>query len=184
MATINVEETTRNELKAYCKKQELTQGDFVKFSLEYFRKSGINPAAPPENIKEEVAKMEKRISQLIAFQKTFEKENLLPLLDVLTKTEGKINLHLSNVRERVEHSINGIAQLVKGYNQLLKEIQGLGESLKGEVTQLKGSLLAMEKSAEQRHNHVLGYLKMIAEHGAAVGTMGASIYDRYQKQKK
>jgi hypothetical protein len=39
MATINMDEATKDDLKTYCKKQGITQGDFVKYTLTYFRKS-------------------------------------------------------------------------------------------------------------------------------------------------
>ncbi len=80
MATIHTDETTQSDLKAFCKKNGITQGEFVKFSLAYFRKSGVNPADSPESVKEELAKIDKRISQVIAFQKTFEDKKLNPLL--------------------------------------------------------------------------------------------------------
>lgn len=90
MATINTDEATKSDLKAYCKKHDITQGDFVKFALGYFSKSGISPTDTPESVKEELAKIEKRVSQQIAFQKTFEKEKLNPLLNNLTEVMARL----------------------------------------------------------------------------------------------
>lgn len=102
MPTIHTDETTQGDLRLYCKKLGISQGDFVKFSLVYFRKSGIHPADPPESVREEVAKVEKRISQLIAFQKTFEDKQLLPLFRVLTETKEKIHENFKNVPEELK----------------------------------------------------------------------------------
>jgi len=77
MITIGIEKPVHEDLKTYCKKQGITQGDFVKYALGYFRKSGINPSDQPESVKEELSKIEKRLSQVIGFQKTFEKVYIL-----------------------------------------------------------------------------------------------------------
>lgn len=90
MATIHIQETTHKQLKTYCTKNGLTHGDFVNSALAYFSKSGIDPNSPPESVKEEIAKVDKRISQLIAFQKTFEQKQLIPLIESLYKIEAEI----------------------------------------------------------------------------------------------
>lgn len=90
MPTIHTDENTHSELKSYCTKNGITQGDFVKFALGYLKRSGIDPSSPPESIKGELAKIDKRISQLIAFQKTFEQKQLLPLIESLYKIEAEI----------------------------------------------------------------------------------------------
>lgn len=121
MATINVNEATKSELKTYCSKQEITQGDFVKSALAYFKKSGINPSDPPESVKEEIAKVDKRMSQLIAFQKTFEKTQMLPLVEAMLKIEGEI-------RERFEGIPEGLEQHGKILEVMSKQLAMLGGS--------------------------------------------------------
>lgn len=90
MPTIHTDETTHSELKGYCTRNGISQGDFVRFALGYFKRSGIDPSSPPESVKGELAKIDKRISQLIAFQKTFEQKQLLPLIESLYKIEAEI----------------------------------------------------------------------------------------------
>jgi len=90
MPTIHTDESTHSDLKSYCTKNGITQGDFVKFALSYFKRSGIDPSSPPESVRDELAKMSKRISQLIAFQKTFEQQQLLPLIETMYKLEAEI----------------------------------------------------------------------------------------------
>lgn len=90
MATINVDEPTKSDLISYCRRNGITQGDFVRFALGYLKRSGIDPSSPPESVKGELAKIDKRISQLIAFQKTFEQKQLLPLIESLYKIEAEI----------------------------------------------------------------------------------------------
>jgi len=80
MKTIGLDDDTHASLKSYCAKHELTMNNFVRAALTYFRTTGINPTDPPESVKEELARMEKRLNQVIAFQRTFERESMIPLL--------------------------------------------------------------------------------------------------------
>jgi antitoxin component of RelBE/YafQ-DinJ toxin-antitoxin module len=174
MATINVDEATKEDLKAYCKKQGITQGDFVKYTLTYFRKSGINPADPPESVKEEIAKVEKRVSQLIGFQRTFERDNLLPLLEALTKTEGKINQHFSTIPEMLSNTIKEVITMNKMIAKLDQSMNTTIQNLFNQFNRING----------EQYKDLTDKVNIIMEHGAAVGMTGNSIIERYKKQKK
>ena len=177
MATINVDEATREDLKTYCKKQGITQGDFVKYTLAYFRKSGINPADPPESVKEEIAKVEKRVSQLIGFQKTFERDNLLPLLEALTKTEGKIDQHFSTLPEMLSSTL-------KEVTAMSKLIANLEQAINRTLRNLFDQFGQKQETIVRQYMDLTDKLNIIMEHGAAVGMTGNSIIDRHRKQKK
>ena len=177
MATINVDESTREDLKTYCKKQGITQGDFVKYTLAYFRKSGINPADPPESVKEEIAKVEKRVSQLIGFQKTFERDNLLPLLEALTKTEGKIDQHFSTLPEMLSGTL-------KEVTAMSKLIANLEQAINRTLRNLFDQFGQKQETIVKQYMDMTDKLNIIMEHGAAVGMTGNSIIDRHRKQKK
>ena len=177
MATINVDEATKDDLKTYCKKQGITQGDFVKYTLAYFRKSGINPADPPESVKEEIAKVEKRVSQLIGFQKTFERDNLLPLLEALTKTEGKIDQHFSTLPEMLSGTL-------KEVTAMSKLIANLEQAINRTLRNLFDQFGQKQETIVKQYMDMTDKLNIIMEHGAAVGMTGNSIIDRHRKQKK
>jgi antitoxin component of RelBE/YafQ-DinJ toxin-antitoxin module len=177
MATINVDEATKDDLKTYCKKQGITQGDFVKYTLAYFRKSGINPADPPESVKEEIAKIEKRVSQLIGFQRTFERDNLLPLLEALTKTEGKIDQHFSTLPEMLGNTL-------KEVTVMSKLIAKLEQSINSTLRNLFDQFGHKQDTIVRQYKDLTDKVDIIMEHGAAVGIAGTSIIDRYRKQNK
>ena len=177
MATINVDEATREDLKTYCKKQGITQGDFVKYTLAYFRKSGISPADPPESVKEEIAKVEKRVSQLIGFQKTFERDNLLPLLEALTKTEGKIDQHFSTLPEMLNSTL-------KEVTAMSKLIANLEQAINRTLRNLFDQFGHKQETIVKQYMDLTEKVDIIMEHGAAVGMTGNSIIDRHRKQKK
>ena len=177
MATINVDEATKEDLKTYCKKQGITQGDFVKYTLAYFRKSGINPADPPESVKEEIAKIEKRVSQLIGFQRTFERENLLPLLEALTKTEGKVDQHFSTLPEMLSNTQKEVITISK-------LIAKLEQSINSTLRNLFDQFGHKQETIVRQYKDLTDEVDIIMEHGAAVGITGNSIIDRHRKQNK
>ena len=166
-----------DDLKTYCKKQGITQGDFVKYTLAYFRKSGINPADPPESVKEEIAKIEKRVSQLIGFQRTFERDNLLPLLEALTKTEGKIDQHFSTLPEMLSGTL-------KEVTVMSKLIAKLEQSINSTLRNLFDQFGHKQDTIVRQYKDLTDKVDIIMEHGAAVGIAGTSIIDRYRKQNK
>lgn len=181
MATINIDEPTKEALKKYCTRRQITQGNFVKFALDYFQQSGLDPASPPESVKAELAKIEKRISQSIAFQKTFERDHLLPLLEALTKTEGKINQHLSDLPKKLDNTLEGVAMLSKATSKLEQAMTGAIQKLYNDLNRLQGET---KETAAKQHKELVTKLDIILEHGAAVGLTGNSINERYKKQKK
>jgi len=172
-----VDEATKEDLKTYCKNQGITQGDFVKYTLTYFRKSGIHPADPPESVKEEIAKIEKRVSQLIGFQRTFERENLLPLLEALTKTEGKIDQHFSTLPEMLS---NTQKEVITISNLIAKLEQSINSTLRNLFDQFGHK----QETIVRQYKDLTDKVNIIMEHGAAVGMTGSSIIDRHRKQKK
>lgn len=174
MATIQVEDTTRDDLKKFCTRYKITQGEFVKLALVYFRKSGINPAEPPESVKEELSKIEKRISQLIAFQRTFEKENMLPLVEALLKTESKINQHFAGIPDGMKTTLEAI-------NTLYKQTRQLEQTT---VSGLQKGFYESREATEKTIKPLSQKLDIVIEHGASEGGMNSSIKKHYEKQKK
>jgi len=182
MATINVDETTKDDLKAYCKKQGITQGDFAKFALAYFRKSGINPSEPPESVKEELAKIEKRVSQLIAFQKTFEKENMIPLLQALTKTEGKVNIHLESVPKGIEFLKADHAIIKKSIADISDSLKSLTSTISTNTKSHDQVLKSIKEDIQSKQDHILTYLNAIMKYGTGLNTLNkTSIFELYKK---
>lgn len=154
MATINVDEATRNDLRKFCQKHHLTQGDFVKHALAYFRKSGIDPSDPPESVKEELNKIEKRISQSIAFQKTFEKEKLSPLInDIIEVTQRLKAFDPSNSLNHISVSLKELRAIT---HKLIISIAG---GLLGRNVDYKLKAEELAKAEQWREFYTLKQLK-------------------------
>lgn len=79
MKTISITDTTHKKLKTLADRETLSMSNFLEHAIGYFDKTKLNPKTDVLSIKEEVQKLEKRVNQVIAFIRTFEKENLVPL---------------------------------------------------------------------------------------------------------
>jgi len=188
--TITIDEQTHAELKRYCKRHGISQGDFVKSALDYFRRSGIDPTDPPQSVKEELGRLDKRLNQVISFQRTFERENLLPLVVELRKQQGQIN----ELLDALKSSVHNDSWKIKTLN-LLKDASLRVNQLYGEMDMFKETnRLANSLQSEFRHyvrytddifETQKRYLKAIYDYGAGKsGLMGLSIREAHQKESK
>ncbi len=143
MKLVGVEESTHEALKKYCKKNGLTMGEFVTHALAYFMSSGISPTSPPQSVKEELTKIEKRVSQGIAFQKTFERDRLNPLLSDLAEAVVAIKKKGDSVtKAEVISTVNQlfIAIQEKTYKPQMNEIKNLERVNSIEASEVKKRL--------------------------------------------
>jgi hypothetical protein len=84
MPNIAVDERTHKEAKSLSKTLGLTLGELVESSVQYFKKTGIDPSkADSESPHKVVKELEKRIGQVVAYIKSHEQEKLNPLLEQL-----------------------------------------------------------------------------------------------------
>ena len=75
--SIAVNRHTLKEAKLASQTLELTLGEFVLHSAEYFRKTGIDPSKSDIESPYKVMKeLEKRVGQVVAYIKTHEQEKL------------------------------------------------------------------------------------------------------------
>ncbi len=133
MTTIAIDERTHKEAKTLCKTLNLNLGELVQHSVQYFKKTGIDPSkADSESPHKVVKELEKRIGQLVAFIKTQEQEKMNPLLENLIILKGQMEDILQKLpkAERFETTIatgnKAILLLMENHKKemdLLKESQ-------------------------------------------------------------
>lgn len=157
MKTITISDATHEDVKKYCQKQGISMAEFVKVAHEYFQKSAINPSDPPQSVKEELTKIEKRVSQSIAFQKTFERDKLNPLLSdlaeaiVLVKKSGNaatneevgqwITKLFSNIAEKMHKPQTAMLEkMERSTYQTEREILGEVQDIKKQLSDLQQQL--------------------------------------------
>lgn len=80
LTTIGIDRSTNRLIDKLCKRYNLKKGEIVKLAFEYMEKACINPSEPPESVKAELAKINKRQDDLIRFIRHFEEEQLNPMI--------------------------------------------------------------------------------------------------------
>ena len=133
MTTIAIDGRTHKEAKTLCKTLGFNLGELVQHSVQYFKKTGIDPSkADSESPHKVVKELEKRIGQLVAFIKTQEQEKMNPLLEnlIILKHQMEDILKKLPQAERFETAITtgnkAIILLIENHEkemELLKQSQ-------------------------------------------------------------
>jgi hypothetical protein len=97
LTTVNIDNEEHKQLKKLAQHHGLTQSGFLNASVSYFRKTGINPAEEIYSPREEIAKLTKRVDEVIRFLQTHEKQKLSPLMERLILLEKQLKENYSKI---------------------------------------------------------------------------------------
>jgi hypothetical protein len=119
LTTIGIDRSTNRQIDKLCKRYSLKKGEIVKLAFEYMEKACINPSEPPESVKTELAKVNKRQDDLIRFVRHFEEEQLNPMIravhSIATRFDGIVKALETLVLSQLEKS-------QEKYNTVLQKI--------------------------------------------------------------
>ena len=119
LTTIGIDHSTNRQIDKLCKRYSLKKGEIVKLAFEYLEKACINPSEPPESVKTELAKINKRQDDLIRFIRHFEEEQLNPMI----RATHSIAVRFDGIVKTLETLV--LSQLEKNqekYNAVLQKI--------------------------------------------------------------
>lgn len=132
LTTTNISKSHQRVLKKLSKKLELSQVDFLNATVEYFKKTGINPLDEITSPKEEMAALNKRLDQVIRFIRVHERDKLSPLLDSLIiidrRLKDKLEFiltkeDLTKVNEKIENISTKLNKDISGINEKLGDVK-------------------------------------------------------------
>ena len=95
LTTVNIKKEYQKELRKMSQSWGMSQVEFLNNAIWYFKKTGINPQSPLFSPKEEIAKLDKRLDQVIKFLRHQEKDKLSPLLDEIIISERRLKESLA-----------------------------------------------------------------------------------------
>jgi hypothetical protein len=126
LTTVNIKKEYQKELRKLSQSWGMSQVEFINNAIWYFKKTGINPKSTIFSPKEEIAKLEKRLDQVVKFLRHQEKDKLTPLLDelIITQRRLKETLALGVDKEDFDSLQNRIAEIekvVKGQDEKNKK---------------------------------------------------------------
>jgi len=129
MKNIRVSDWTHKELVKLSKSYGKSQGEIISKMVEYFKKSGVDFFEDePKNPSEQISEMNKRLNQVVAFQREFESKKLTPILDELVLTEQRIKQMIDSkptdeAKIKVE-KVKGILDTISGqYKTILGKLE-------------------------------------------------------------
>lgn len=161
MTSIAVSAHALKEAKIASKTLELTLGEFVLHSAEYFRKTGIDPSkSDNENPYKAIKELEKRVGQVVAYIKTQEQEKLNPLLEQLIFLTRKLDEVVKKLpaSERFDQVIKGVNHhanlLVENHKKqmdfLRQSQQQISDENKRDLAALQAEQKAIKEAIETK----------------------------------
>lgn len=102
LTTIGIDHSTNRQIDKLCKRYNLKKGEIVKLAFEYMDKACINPSEPPESVKTELAKINKRQDDLIRFIRHFEEKELNPMIRATHSIATNFDLVVKSLTEQLE----------------------------------------------------------------------------------
>jgi len=150
LSTTNISQSHLKQLKRLSNSHGLTQVDFINSSIDYFRKTGINPVEEIYSPREEIAKLEKRVEEILKFIRIHERDKLTPLVDQLiilqkrlsdgysnVATEEMIKEHFDKVRNIINNLYSEIKKMDKGKQIYLEDLSSIISKHKSEYNNFK-----------------------------------------------
>lgn len=119
LTTIGIDKSTNRLIDKLSKRYNLKKGEIVMLAFEYMDKACINPSEPPESVKTEMAKINKRQDDLIRFIRHFEEKELNPMI----RATHSIAIRFDGIVKELETLV--LSQLENNqekYNTVLQKI--------------------------------------------------------------
>jgi len=157
MKNITIKDETHKKLKKIADQQNISMSNFLDHSVDYFSKTKVNPKTDVLSIKEEIIRLEKRVSQIIGFIKTLEQESFLPLYQEMKKTDIRINNLVNTVNELTMN----LLEETKRHNNLIAveiaNVKSQNSKIEKDVNNTLGNILNAVKESNK------GFLKTLEQ---------------------
>lgn len=145
LTTIGIDKSTNRLIDKLSNRYNLKKGEIVKLAFEYMDKACINPSEPPESVKTEMAKINKRQDDLIRFIRYFEEKELNPMIrathaitirfdEIVKNLETLVLSQLENNQEKYNTVLQKISDTLTQHADVInnqgKQINSLHQLLK------------------------------------------------------
>jgi len=137
LTTIGIDHATNRLIDKFCKRYNLKKGEVVRLAFGYLDKASINPSDPPESVKSELAKINKRQDDLIRFIRHFEEEQLNPMVKATHAISLKFDATVKNLGTKIDSEIAASKENIQtistkmenGFNKQEELIQKISEKM-------------------------------------------------------
>jgi len=150
--TIKISDHSHSQLKKLSKTHDLDMGGFVEAAIQYFKRTGENPADPHSSPQAALEEMNKRLSQVIGFIRKQEENHLLPIVEKLSYSNKLMEEYLYRIDpdklNKVFVNFNILMTgLEKSNRQIISRQQHDGERLKtlGDLCLVLSKMQSLDK---------------------------------------
>lgn len=162
LTTTNIGKEYQKELKKLSQSWGMSQTEFLNKAIWYFKKTGIDPNSSIFSPKEEIAKLEKRVNQVIQYISRQEKDKLNPLLDELIITERRLKESLAlgidkSDLEQIDQKIE------KKSGEIFKVLTDIFENLNKDVSNLRQRLSSSMNESNRKIDQLNAKNKLVVE---------------------
>lgn len=167
LTTIGIDHATNRLIDKFCKRYNLKKGEVVRLAFGYLDKASINPSDPPESVKSELSKINKRQDDLIRFIRHFEEEQLNPMI----RTTHSIAVRFDGIVKDLEGLIKSETQTTRErHSTILQKISDQFAKHADVVNNQAKQLSALGQLQKQDNKKLLNLIVLYAEL-AACGVM-------------
>ena len=171
LTTIGIDHSTNRQIDKLCKRYNLKKGEIVKLAFEYIDKACINPSEPPESVKTELAKINKRQDDLIRFIRHFEEKELNPMIRVTHSIATKFELVVKTLSEKLdletENSKNILIQVLQKldehFGRQAEVINNQARILDGNTQSIEWLSKSLQQSQERNTTKLLNLISLYSE---------------------
>ena len=171
LTTIGIDHSTNRLIDKLCKRYNLKKGEIVKLAFEYMDKACINPSEPPESVKTELAKINKRQDDLIRFIRHFEEKELNPMIRATHSIATKFELVVKTLSEKLdmetENSKNILIQVLKKldehFGRQAEVINNQARVLDGNTQSIERLSKSLQQSQERNTTKLLNLISLYSE---------------------
>jgi hypothetical protein len=171
LTTIGVDHTTNRQIDKLCKRYNLKKGEIVKLAFEYMDKACINPSEPPESVKTELAKINKRQDDLIRFIRHFEEKELNPMIRTTHSIAVKFEMVAKTLSEKLdletENSKNILIQVLQKldehFGRQAEVINNQARVLSGNTQSIERLSKSLQQSQEDNLRRLLNLIALYSE---------------------
>ncbi|MDF9830160.1 BfmA/BtgA family mobilization protein [Parabacteroides sp. PF5-6] len=169
LTTIGIDHSTNRQIDKLCKRYNLKKGEIVKLAFEYMDKACINPSEPPESVKTELAKINKRQDDLIRFIRHFEEKELNPMIRATHSIAARFDGVVKALEEMIKSEIEAMWERNSGVLQKISDTFGHHAEIINGQTKRLSSIDEKQKRDNQKLLNLISLYSELATCGVMDG---------------
>lgn len=169
LTTIGIDHSTNRQIDKLCKRYNQKKGEIVKLAFEYMDKACINPSEPPESVKTELAKINKRQDDLIRFIRHFEEKELNPMIRATHSIAIRFDGVVKALEEMIKSEIEGMWERNSSVLQKISDTFGRHAEIINGQTKRLSSIDEKQKRDNQKLLNLINLYSELATCGVMDG---------------